>query len=97
MRIVAEKTIHEYWEKHSEARGGLEAWIEHVRRAKWDTPQDLAKDYGSDTVQPDNRAIFNISKNRYRIIAHIHYRSQILFILFVGSHAEYDRIDARTI
>jgi mRNA interferase HigB len=97
MRVIAQKTLREYWEKHSQARRPLQAWLEHVQRTAWEKPTDVQKDYGGDVILPNNRAVFNIKGNDYRLVVHIHYKSQIIFIRFIGTHKEYDRIDAATI
>jgi len=97
MRVIAEKTLRLFWKQRADARGALEAWLEHLKRVEWNTPADLQRDYGNDAVLPDNRAVFNIKGNKYRLVAHIHYKSQILYIRFIGTHAEYDRIDATKI
>ncbi len=97
MRVIAEKTLRLFWVQHADARGALEAWLEFVERVVWNTPADLQRDYGDDTVLPNNRAVFNIKGNKYRLVAHIHYQSQIVYIRFIGTHAEYDRIDATRI
>ena len=84
MRIIAESTLKEYWERHADARGQLEAWRDFVYRAKWNTPQDVQKDYGDDVILPNNRAVFNIKGNSYRLVVEFHYKSQIvLFALLV--------------
>lgn len=93
MRIIAEKTLKDFWTTHPNVQGALEAWVEHVSRARWTTPADVQADYGDDAVLPDNRAVFNIKGNQYRLVVHIHYRSQIVHIRFIGTHKEYDRID----
>jgi mRNA interferase HigB len=97
MRVIAQKTLRDYWENHSQARRPLQAWLEHVQRAAWKKPSDVQKDYGNDVILPNNRAVFNIKGNDYRLVVHIHYKSQIIFIRFIGTHKEYDRIDAATI
>ena len=97
VRVIAEKTLRLFWTQHTDIRGSLEAWLEHVRRVEWNTPADLQRDYGNDTVLPNNRAVFNIKGNKCRLVAHIHYRSQIVNIRFIGTHAEYSRIDASKI
>ncbi len=97
MRVVKEKTLREYWERHADIRGPLEAWYEHVRRVSWATPQNVQRDYGDDVILPGNRAVFNIKGKAYRLVVQIHYKSGIVFIRFIGTHAEYDRIDATTI
>lgn len=97
MRVIAQKTLREYWETHSQARRPLQAWLEHVQRAVWKKPSDVQRDYGDDVILPNNRAVFNIKGNDYRLVVHIHYKSQIIFIRFIGTHKEYDRIEATTI
>ncbi|HEY84384.1 MAG TPA: type II toxin-antitoxin system HigB family toxin [Chloroflexi bacterium] len=64
------------------------------KRAIWKTPSDLRQDYGDDVVLPNNRAVFNIKGNDYQLVVHIHYKSQIIFVRFIGAHKMYDRIDA---
>ena len=97
MRIISEKTLSEYWKAHAETRGPLEAWLEFVRRTKWKKPTDAQKAYGDDVVISSRRLVFNIKGNHYRLVADVHYSSGILFIRFIGTHAEYNRIDAKTI
>jgi mRNA interferase HigB len=97
MRVVARLTLEEYSKEHAEARDPFNAWYDHVKHAHWHTPTDVQKDFGTDAVLPGNRAVFNIKGKKYRIVVHIHYASQIVFIRFVGTHAEYNNIDATTI
>ena len=94
MRVIAEKTLRDYWQKHPIVRKSLEAWLEDVHRADWKRPTDLQSIYGDDVVLPDDRAVFNIKGNAYRLVVHIHYKSNIVFIRFIGTHAEYDKVDA---
>jgi len=93
MRVIAEKTIRLFWEKHADARGPLEAWLEHVKKSHWENPSELLKDYGDAAILPNNRAVFHIKGNRYRLVVQIHYKSSIFFIRFIGIHAEYDKVD----
>jgi mRNA interferase HigB len=93
MRVIAEKTLRLFWEKHADARGSLEAWLEHVKRSHWQNPAELSKDYGDEVILPHNRAVFKIKGNQYRLIVQIHYKSSICFIRFIGTHSEYDKID----
>ena len=97
MRVISKKTLRDYWTRHTIVRGALEAWLEHVERACWTTPSDLQADYGANAVLNENRAVFNIKGNNYRLVVHIHYQSKIVFIRFIGTHAEYDRIDVLTV
>ena len=97
MRVIAQRTLREYWEKHPQVRRPLQAWLEHVQRATWKTPSDLRQDYGDEVILPNNRAVFNIKGNNYRLVVHIHYKSQIIFVRFIGTHKAYDRIDVTMI
>lgn len=97
MRVVKRKTLQDFWRNHADARGPLEAWLEHVVRATWEKPSDIQVDFGDDVILPNNRAVFNIKGNNYRLVVHIHYSSKIFFIRFIGTHAEYNKIDATTI
>ncbi|MCB0046939.1 MAG: type II toxin-antitoxin system HigB family toxin [Caldilineaceae bacterium] len=97
MRVIAKKTLREFWERHTDVKPQLQAWLEDTERAKWQTPRDIQDIYGADTVLPGNRAVFNIKGNNYRLVVEIHYNTGIAYIRFIGTHAEYDRIDALTI
>lgn len=97
MRIFSRKTLREFWEKHPTARRPLQAWLEEAKRAEWETPRDLQARFGDDVVMPNNRAIFNIRGNHYRLVVKIHYDRKHVYVRFIGMHREYDRIDALTI
>jgi mRNA interferase HigB len=97
MRIIALRTLREYWEAHANARDSLQAWYDHVHQADWSSPQDLAGDYGQDALLPGQRAVFMIKGNQYRLVVRINYLNRLVFIRFIGPHAEYNRIDATKI
>lgn len=97
MRIIARKTLRCFYETHADAKSALEAWFHEAEAAEWDDPQDIKKRYPSADILPGNRVVFNIKGNTYRLIVKIHYNTGIVFIRFVGTHAEYDKIDATTI
>ena len=97
MRIIALKTLREYWETHANARQALQSWADHVRQGEWHTPEDLAREYGQDVLLPGQRAVFKIKGNQFRLVVHINFRRQIVFIRFIGTHAEYDKIDVMNI
>lgn len=98
MNVVAKATLREFWRRHARAQGPLEAWFADVKRASWNGPADIKTDFGN-TVDfiADNRVIFDIGGNKYRVIVHVAYRFKRVLIRFVGTHAEYDRIDPETI
>jgi len=97
MRIIARRTLREFYAIHADAQSTLEAWFHEVDGAKWANPHDIKSRYPSADILPDNRVVFNIKGNTYRLIVKIHYNTGIVFIRFIGTHAEYDKIDASTI
>lgn len=97
MRLLTLKTIRLFWEKHADAESSLRAWVKRVRRAEWNSFNDVKKTFGSADVLPGNREVFNIKGNHYRIVVTVHYNTGFVFVRFIGTHAEYDKIDAETI
>lgn len=103
MRIIAKKTLRAFWEAHEDARGALQAWHADVARREWASPNELKKDYPKASIVANNRAVFNIVGNRYRLIVAIKYadrakkRDGIAFVKFIGTHEEYDDVDASTV
>ena len=97
MHIVSIKTLREFWESHPDAEQPLRAWYANARRAQWRSPMDIKADYASASVVGGNRIVFNIKGNTYRLIVIAEYRKGRLFVRFVGTHSEYDRIDGATI
>jgi mRNA interferase HigB len=97
MRIIALKTLREFWETHPNARQPLQAWYEDVRCALWNSPADIKAVYRNASIIANNRVIFNIKGNDNRLIVAINYRFGIAYVRFVGTHGDYDRIDATTV
>jgi mRNA interferase HigB len=97
MRVVAKRTLRDYWERNPETEQALKAWHAEAAKADWKTPNDLKAQFRSASILKDSRAVFNICGNGHRLIVKINYDAGILFVKFVGTHAEYDRIDAETI
>lgn len=97
MRVIARKTLKEFWEEHADAQQPLRAWFHEAKSARWESFNDIKARYRSADALPGNRVVFNLKGNTYRLITHVHYRTGIVFIRFVGSHADYDKIDALTI
>jgi mRNA interferase HigB len=97
MRIIARSTLREFWEIHPEAEPALRAWIDDVAQANWQTPADIKNIYANASIIANNRVVFNVKGNKYRLIVHVRYDISIIFIRFVGTHAEYDAVDAATI
>ena len=98
MRIFSRSTLAEFWREHPDAETALRLWFSMVERASWTGPADVRVMFGSADFLRDNRVVFDIRGNTYRLIAQVKYAPLFLvFIRFVGTHAEYDRIDATTV
>ena len=97
MRIISRKTLREFWEKYPDSRQSLQSWYADVKRAEWKSPSDIKNVYRNASIVANNRAVFNIKGNHYRIVVAIQYEFGIVYIRFVGTHSEYDKIDVRTI
>ena len=97
MRIISKKVLREFWGVHSGAEQPLKAWHAKVKLADWKTPSDVKSDYRNASFIANNRVIFNIKGNTYRLVAVVNYDFGIIYIRFVGSHNEYDKIDATII
>ncbi|MBU3621169.1 type II toxin-antitoxin system HigB family toxin [Polynucleobacter sp. CS-Odin-A6] len=97
MRIISKKYLVQFWELHRESEQPLKAWYDEAVKANWRCPQDIKEQYRSASFIANNRVVFNVKGNDYRLIVAIAYRFGALYIKFIGSHAEYDRINAKTI
>jgi len=97
MRIISKKLLRALWEVHSDAEQPLKAWHAKVKLAEWKTSSDIKSDYRNASFIANNRVIFNIKGNTYRLVAAINYNFGIIYIRFVGSHKEYDKVDATII
>jgi mRNA interferase HigB len=94
MQVIARRTLKQFWERHPQAAGPLRAWFAVASKARWRGPADVKRQFGA-TVDfvADNRIIFDIGGNRYRLIVRVSYEFGRLMIKFVGTHKEYDKID----
>lgn len=97
MRIVARKTLRQFWEQHPDAEQALKAWYHDAKQAAWTSSKDIRQVYATASVIANNRIVFNIRGNHYRLVVAINYGYQIIYIRFVGTHQEYDQIDVATI
>ena len=97
MRIIAREPLRNFAVRHPQAKEPLDAWYQRVRRVEWKTPDDVKADYGAADILPDQRIVFNIVGNHYRLVVRMNYHRQAAYIRFIGTNAEYDRIDATTI
>ena len=97
VNVIKRKTLQDFWERHADAKGDLTAWFHEAKHAEWTCFAEIKARYSSADVLPGNRVVFNIHGNTYRLIVRFDYKCRLAFIRFVGTHAEYDKIDAETI
>jgi mRNA interferase HigB len=97
MRLITKKTIVSFYTTHSTSKASLQAFYKEVEAADWQKPSDIIKDYPSADVITGKRFVFNIKGNAYRLIADIEFKKKLVFIVWIGTHAEYDKIDVKTV
>jgi mRNA interferase HigB len=97
MRIIAKKTLKEFWEAEPDAKSSLQAWHAEARSAQWASPADVKAQYRTASVLRDGRVVFNIGGNKYRLVVWINFNFHTIYVRFIGTHKEYDEIDAQTI
>lgn len=97
MKIVSIKILREFWILHPNAEQHLKAWVDEIKRATWTQPADIKAKYRSASILKNRRVVFNIKGNDYRLIVAVAYRFSAVYIKFIGTHAQYDAIDAETI
>ncbi len=97
MRIIARKALRDFWDNHPDARLPLQVWYAEAKHANWQSMADIKDAHRNASVLPNNRVVFNIRGNRYRLVVFVLFRRGTLYIRFVGIHDEYDRIDATSI
>ena len=97
MRIIALGTLRSFWRRHPDAEVPLRAWYALASRADWKRPADIKDAYRNASFVANNRAVFNIKGNDYRLVVAVHYNRGLVFIRFIGTHRDYDAIDAATI
>ncbi|MCB1825900.1 MAG: type II toxin-antitoxin system HigB family toxin [Candidatus Competibacteraceae bacterium] len=94
MRVIAKRTLRQFWEQHPDAQGPLEAWHSEMEKAHWENPQQIKEQFGSASILKGGRVVFNIGGNKYRLVLAMDYRRQACYVKFVGTHRQYDAIDA---
>jgi mRNA interferase HigB len=97
MRIISRRRLVEFWETHPDAEQPLRAWYTEAKKASWNSPAEIKAIYRSVSIISNNRVIFNIKSNTYRLVVIVEYSQGKMFIRFVGTHAEHDKIDAVSI
>ena len=97
MRIIARGTLKLFWKKHPNSEHPLKVWYEIVRSADWKRPNDIKELFRSADIIANDRVVFNIKGNTYRLIVNIKYDFQVVYIRFIGTHAEYNKINAKNV
>jgi mRNA interferase HigB len=99
VQIISRKTLRDFYEKprYSDSKGYIEAWYHEAKKAKWKNPNEIKERYANASILKNNRVVFNICSNKYRLIVKINYAAQIAYIRFIGTHEEYNGIDAEKI
>ena len=97
MRIISRKKLQDYWQKEPTTKDALEAWYAEAGDASWANPADVKAKYGSASILKDGRVVFNVCGNNHRLVVWINYHFYTIYVRFVGTHQEYDTIDAQTI
>ncbi len=97
MHIVAVKFLRVFWEKYPDAEQALKSWVDEAKKATWLQPAQIKEQYRSASILKNRRVVFNIKGNDYRLVVSIAYHYQAVYVKFIGTHKEYDDIDAETI
>ncbi|HYG62088.1 MAG TPA: type II toxin-antitoxin system HigB family toxin [Thermoanaerobaculia bacterium] len=100
MRVISLSTLKAFWEgnpEYADSREPVLAWYRHVLRADWDSPAAVKEEFRHASILRDGRVVFNIAGNKYRLVVWINYRYRVVYIRFLGTHSQYDQIDAQTI
>ncbi|MBM9576047.1 type II toxin-antitoxin system HigB family toxin [Leptospira sp. 201903070] len=99
MRVISRKILRDFYEnpKYSDSRTSIEIWYKDASKSIWASPSVIKEKYRNASILKDNRVVFNIHGNKYRLIVKIHYNLQTVFIRFIGTHEQYDKINAEEI
>jgi mRNA interferase HigB len=99
MRVIAKSTLVKFWSQPqcADSRGALQSWHDEAIKANWKTPQDVKNQYASASICGNNRVVFNIAGNKYRLVVEMQYRAGIAWGKFVGTHAQYDQINVENV
>ena len=97
MRVIAKKILREFWTNHKDSEQQLKTWFRETSKANWVSPSDIKSDYPKVSILKSGRVIFNICGNSYRLIVKVNYKRKSVFVRFIGTHKDYDKIDAEKI
>jgi mRNA interferase HigB len=94
LRVIAKKILRDFWAKHTDSEQQLKTWFKEASKASWNIPADIKSAYTRVSILKSGRAVFNICGNKYPLVVDINYMRKWVFIRFIGTHKEYDKIDA---
>jgi len=99
MRVIAKSTLVKFWSQpaYADSEGALQSWYDEAIKASWEIPQDIKDQYRSASICGNNRVVFNIAGNKYRLVVELQYRAGIVWVKFVGTHARYDQINVESV
>lgn len=97
LRVIAKKILREFWERHNDCEQQLKSWFQEASKAEWTNPNEIKTEYPSASIIGNDRIVFNIKGNSYRLIVKVNFDYQMVWIRFVGTHSEYDKVNAKTI
>jgi mRNA interferase HigB len=94
MRVIAKKILRDFWEKHTDSEEQLKTWYKEATNSRWETPNEIKVEYAKASILKSGRVVFDICGNKYRLIVDINYHRKWVFIRFIGTHNDYEKIDA---
>jgi mRNA interferase HigB len=97
MHIVPIKFLRAFWDKYPDAEQALKSWLDEARKARWSQPSEIKDQYRNASILKNRRVVFNIKGNNYRLVVSVAYQYQAVYVKFIGTHQEYDAIDAETV
>lgn len=97
MRIIAVSQLRSFWEENPDAEQPLKSWVDEVKKTAWSQPADIKEQYRNASILKNRRVVFNVKGNNYRLVVSVAYRYQAVYVKFIGTHAEYDAVDAETV
>jgi len=97
LRVIAKRTLKEFWFKYPDCEQQLKAWHQEAEKESWGNPNIIKLKFPTSSILSDNRIVFNIKGNKYRLVIKINHDFQIIWIRFIGTHEQYDKIDAKTV
>ena len=93
MRVLAKKILREFWERHPDTEGQLKSWFQETNKSRWPNPNFVKDAFPNSRLIPNNRVIFNIKENQFRLVGRVNYKYQMVYVRFIGTHEDYDKID----